>query len=356
MTGRRILPVSAPIAPVIRIERFAAARRRHGGLTLIWRRPPKRSASAIPQYAGPASWAVTVNMLLKQAFTLQDQRPIRQQSPREERLRPARLPSPAKLVWRSTDLKVERRTELLRNTLRRLVLPEITAIDRWRTLMPLAAASVARRSPVRSSLPPVETWVDLRRRESPAALLLQRKSRRRSDPLPMLQPCRRGLPIVNASRAEAPRMAAPLIARSTRASARPTTIVTERRATAPRPEAADHPAPKVGRAKSSPAVGRFWRPGRAGGSLVPVYPEHARAAVQLVWAAPRVEAPAIMASEGIPRSVGSPSSRQVTHDLGPAALAAGTVQTGAPDVDRLVDEVFRRMDRQFRSERLRRGL
>lgn len=358
MTRSGALSVSGPIKPVIRIYNGWGAPPRRRGIGLFWRRSPKRVPPAAAPMGGPASWALTINLFLKQAFALDTDGPGRSKLPKGERPSPGQLPSPVKLVWRAANLRVEHRTDLLRNVLRRLVLPEITSIERWRMLSPGAVeARPPVRPPIRSQLLPAGTWGGQRRGAEAVPPLLKPTRERHFQPLTVARQDRLS-PILIPPSSSVRRSSELVIARSTGASRRRSVTTVMPSSRVKRPDAVNPLALQQRRPRPWPTVVRSLRQGSVEAASMPARLNRNRPnpPVELVWSSSRAEAAATSLLPGMATPVGPSITREIGRDLRAMNSVPSAVQTGAPDVDRLVDEVFRRMDRQFRSERLRRGL
>jgi hypothetical protein len=80
-----------------------------------------------------------------------------------------------------------------------------------------------------------------------------------------------------------------------------------------------------------------------------------RAPVALVWPTGTAETQASVSLFDAPQiSAGRKASAGI--DLTPVRSPAAPPQAEPPNVDKVVDEVIRRLDRQYRVERMRRGL
>ena len=358
MSRRGALSVSGPLRPIIRIKGTSAANPGRRGLSVYWRQRPKSVPQAAAHRPGPASWALTINLFLKQAFAFQGDGRGRSKLTQEVHSTSAQLPRPVQLLWRAANLRVEHRTDLLRNVLRRLVLPEISSIDRWRTLSrERVETTPADRSAVRSQSLPVLTWGGQRRRSEAAPPLLKPWRDRHFQPLAVVARKRQS-PILmppGFSRRASP--AELVVLRSTGASPR-RSKATAMRSSLVNPDAVSPQALPRRRLRSWSSVAASWRRGGgpAGSNPALLKPGRPNPPVEMFWSSPRAAASATSLGPSMAIPAESSVTREIGRDLSSMNSVPGAVQSAIPDVDRLVDEVFRRMDRQFRSERLRRGL
>lgn len=357
MTGRNALTVSRPIRPVILIGGRSSAQARRSGLALIWRRQGRGQSPPTPGHRPPAGWSLTINLFFKAAAGLSARAFGAPSSSRRHQVDSSPRPRPAGLFWRAPPaLRIERQAEVLSSILKRMIQPEIASVERWRTLihdfdpagrrtrsvraMPLRPPPMLRSSPrareaqVRSNLP---HGFD----QGPEALAVALPAWSRS---------------LRSLAGPAPKRRAPRVQAVTRVAARRVSSAAPRRNRLVRSPTPD--GRRLERTVVQPwrVVERFWRQEHGASAARPVHSTRERPAVELIWASRKLDGPASLGPLGVPPSLSPMVAREVTTDSMSLRSVAGQGPAGPPDVDRLVDEVFRRMDRQLRNERLRRGI
>jgi hypothetical protein len=368
MRPRAPLRVCAPLRPVIgRRDRPGPRIRGRAPLTLFWRRRKHARGSGPPQPSHMASWSLSLSLLQKIVLGLRE--PAR----REAGAKAPPVPTASAVAaWRRSA-----RTEALRK------LSIHPARQLWGLLpvAPLAAATtrtlgrraapmlVAAMSPNRSAIGRLIGTPSAFRRASAGSSLSRGESRDRLHPRGVA-----GSPLALTGGPKAEALPARFARRpsgSARQASVPLRLDPPARPAPRRSTSAPHasalrrldPPAAAARIDASPALRTADRPivtvvYRRREVLVGDAPAPGRRrAAELVWpAVPRARVQTGLPSLALAPFTAVAREAPVAAVAARIAAAAPAAPPTLPDLDGLVDEVMRRIDRRFRSERLRRGL